>query len=178
MVELMVVVAILAILATLAAPSFLPLIERWRVRGTTELLQSTMYYARSEAIKHGGDIVIAQKTSNGSCTSTGNTDWKCGWVVFLDVNNNNTQDACNPALPKNECTLQEVDPSESLEITLPTSVGYLNLDRWGTIKNNDALTGVGFEVVAKGRMLTDTSSFKLCVPASGRIMRVKGTESC
>ena len=35
-VELMVVVAIVAILAALAGPSFAPLIERWRVRDAAE----------------------------------------------------------------------------------------------------------------------------------------------
>ncbi|MFO1182403.1 Tfp pilus assembly protein FimT/FimU, partial [Ottowia sp.] len=49
-IELMVTVAILAILATLAAPSFTGIMERWRVRQAAEGLQSTLYYARSEAI--------------------------------------------------------------------------------------------------------------------------------
>ena len=53
-IELLVVVAIVAILAALAVPSFTPLIERWRVRSTAENLASTVYFARSEAIKRGG----------------------------------------------------------------------------------------------------------------------------
>ena len=69
-IELMVVVAIIAILATLAAPSFTPLIERWRVRSATEGLTSTLYYARSEAIKRGGGIAI---------DATGG--WSLGWKV-------------------------------------------------------------------------------------------------
>ena len=50
MIELMTVVAIMAILLALAGPSFTPLIERWRVRDSAETLTSTLYYARSEAI--------------------------------------------------------------------------------------------------------------------------------
>ena len=46
-IELMVVVSIIAILTALAAPSFTPLIENWRVREASEQLQSTLYYARS-----------------------------------------------------------------------------------------------------------------------------------
>ena len=57
-IELMVVVSIVAILAALAAPSFTPLIERWRVRSAIEHLTSTLYFARSEAIKRGGGITI------------------------------------------------------------------------------------------------------------------------
>jgi len=42
-IELMVVVAIVAILAALAGPSFTPLIERWRVRSAAENLTSSLY---------------------------------------------------------------------------------------------------------------------------------------
>ena len=57
-IELMVVVAILAVLTTLAAPSFHLIIERWRVRQTVEGLQSTLQYARSEAVRRGGGVFI------------------------------------------------------------------------------------------------------------------------
>src|SRR2546427_6401346 len=36
---------------SLAAPSFTPLMERWRVRQVAEDLQATIYFARSEALK-------------------------------------------------------------------------------------------------------------------------------
>ena len=74
--EVMVVVAIIAVLAALAGPSFTPLIERWRVRQAVENLQSTLFYARSEAIKRGGNVSI-RKTANGDgCTNaSANTQW-------------------------------------------------------------------------------------------------------
>ena len=59
LIELMVTVSILAVIAMIAAPSFTHLIERWRVRSAAEALQSTIYYARSEAIKRGGGITIS-----------------------------------------------------------------------------------------------------------------------
>lgn len=52
-IELLVTIAILAVLAALAAPSFTPSLERWRVMQATEQLKSTLYFARSEAIKQG-----------------------------------------------------------------------------------------------------------------------------
>lgn len=69
-VELMVTVAILAILATIAAPNFSHLIERWRVRNVSEDFQSTLYFARSEAIKRGGGV---QMTPDGN--------WDDGWKI-------------------------------------------------------------------------------------------------
>ncbi|MBP6653225.1 MAG: prepilin-type N-terminal cleavage/methylation domain-containing protein, partial [Xylophilus sp.] len=54
--EVMVVVSILAVLAALAAPSFTPMIERWRVRQAVEATTSMLYYARSEGVKRGGNV--------------------------------------------------------------------------------------------------------------------------
>lgn len=70
-IELMVTVAILAVLTTLAAPSFTPLMERWRVRQAAEELQSTIYCACSETVKRGGSVTVV--------TNTG--DWFHGWTA-------------------------------------------------------------------------------------------------
>ena len=61
-VELLVTIAILAVLAALAAPSFAQILEKWRIRQINEALQSSLYLARSEAIKRGGNVVV-KKTS-------------------------------------------------------------------------------------------------------------------
>ena len=63
--EVMVVVSILGVLAALAAPSFTSLIDKWRISQATDSMKSTIYYARSEAIKRGGRIGI-QKNKNGN----------------------------------------------------------------------------------------------------------------
>lgn len=86
LIETLVVVAIVAVLAALAGPSFTPMIERWRVRDATESIQSSLYYTRSEAIKRGGNVVI--KATDG-------TNWNSGWSVFHDVNGNAAQDTCD-----------------------------------------------------------------------------------
>jgi len=78
-VELMTVIAIVAILAALAQPSFKYLIERWRVRDAVEAMTSTLYLARSEAIKRGGHVFVEQGTSLGGTCATG--DWSCGWTI-------------------------------------------------------------------------------------------------
>jgi type IV fimbrial biogenesis protein FimT len=99
----MVVVSIVALLAALAAPSFTPLIEAWRVRQATEQLQSSLYYARSEAIKRGGQIAIQKipNNTNGCTTATGTRDWDCGWIICHDTNGSGTCTAAsNPYLQR------------------------------------------------------------------------------
>ena len=48
--------------------TFTPLIERWRMRQITEELQSTLYLARAEAIKRGGNITIVRTLGDSGCS--------------------------------------------------------------------------------------------------------------
>lgn len=181
-IELMVVVAILAILVALAAPSFTPLIERWRVRQASDALSSTLYFSRSEAIKRGGNIVIAKKPNSISCTRAGtDTDWGCGWVVFFDVNSNGVQDACVAGNTPNECDLQTVDTPPKTDVTLAASTGSISVDRWGMLFHtggNSVPTSMSFELVPTGKTITDSSSGRLCTGNGGRIALKKGSETC
>ncbi|HEY9064180.1 MAG TPA: GspH/FimT family pseudopilin [Burkholderiaceae bacterium] len=55
-IELMAVVAIVAILATVAAPSFRQLIATQRVRGAASALAESLWVARAEALKRNTDV--------------------------------------------------------------------------------------------------------------------------
>lgn len=179
-IELMVVVAIIAILAALAGPSFTPLIERWRVRDAAETLTSSLYYARSEAIKRGGNIIIIKNPNSGSCTTAGgDTQWSCGWRIFFDANGNGSQDACVPADSSNECDLQVTAAPTNLVINLSGSVGTISVDRWGMMSTaGGAQTDMAFELMPKGKAMTDSSALKLCTGKGGRIMRIEGSKTC
>ena len=159
-IELMVTVAILAILATLAAPSFTGIMERWRVRQAAEGLQSTLYYARSEAIKRGGGVAISKIANNtNGCTTASNTDdWGCGWIVCEDTNGNGS---CNVGEP----VLQRFDAPTRLEITRSSSDADIGLNRWG------AITGawIGFTLVPQGKNLSDPAAKGVCVSSGGRV---------
>ena len=182
-IELMVVVAIMAILAALAGPSFAPLIERWRVRDAAETLTSSIYFARSEAIKRGGNIIIVKNPNSGICTTaTGDTQWGCGWRIFFDANGNGAQDACIPANTPNECDLQVTAAPTRLTLTLASSTGSISIDRWGMHSHTDAADStpddMTFKLMPQGKDTTDASAATLCAARSGRIVRRKGSEDC
>jgi len=73
LVELLVTISIAAILLSLAAPSFSDLILNQQVRVSAGDLQTSFFYARSEAIKRAADVSVVP--SGG--------DWKNGWTVQL-----------------------------------------------------------------------------------------------
>ena len=179
----MVVVAILAVLAALAGPSFTPLIERWRVRQAAENIQSTLYFARSEAIKRGGNIIIVKNPNSDTCTTATNpTDWGCGWHIFFDVNGNRMQDACVPANIPNECDLQVTAAPTRLTLTLADSTGSISIDRWGMQSHTDGADSTPDDLVLRlmpyGKTASDASAATLCAARSGRIVRKKGLDAC
>lgn len=160
--EVMVVVAIIAVLAALAGPSFTPIIERWRVRSAAEELTSTLYFARSEAIKRGGSVSIK---------ATSGTDWSSGWRVFLDANNDGTQDA-------GEDTLQTTAAPTQVAISLASTNGHISLDRWGQFDSNTS-KAFDFRLTPRGKGTTDAGATALCVELGGRIKRLhKGDATC
>jgi type IV fimbrial biogenesis protein FimT len=73
LVELLVTISIAAILLTLAVPSFGTLILNQQVRVSAGDLQTTLFYARSEAIKRAADVSVVPIGG----------DWKNGWSVQL-----------------------------------------------------------------------------------------------
>lgn len=73
LVELIITVTIVGILAALAVPSMRELFLTQHVRGAATDLQSSLYYARSEAIKRAADVQVAPVSN----------DWRQGWTVQL-----------------------------------------------------------------------------------------------
>jgi len=61
--ELMLVVAIAGVLASIAVPSFSKMIERNRLKEAAESLKSDLMFARTEAIKQSQDIIVNRDTS-------------------------------------------------------------------------------------------------------------------
>jgi len=72
-IELMVTLAVVAILATLAAPAFQNLIAAQRIKSVASALNESLWVARSEALKRN-DNVSFSFTNSGDGTVVG--DWK------------------------------------------------------------------------------------------------------
>jgi type IV fimbrial biogenesis protein FimT len=104
--ELMVVVAIVAVLATLGMPSFTRLIQANTVSSTANILLADLRYTRSEAIRRGGGVLMcrsdAPEASHPACSSASSgaagRGWADGWIVFQDWNGNGVQDGDEPVL--------------------------------------------------------------------------------
>lgn len=163
LIELMVTVSVLAVLAAVAAPSFTPLMERWRVRSAAEDLQASIYFARSEAIKRGGGITIAPIDD----------DWSNGWEVVIPAPTSTPDPDPDPDPTPDAEQLQTGNVPAGLSISEGSATPSLSLDRWGGIS-----PAANFLLAPAGKDKEDPSAVRLCVNSSGRILRVSGSSDC
>lgn len=80
LIELMVAIAVAAILAALALPSFQQTIRSNRVATTANEMLASLALARTEAIKGIGTAGVCPSSNGTSCATA--TDWSGGWVVW------------------------------------------------------------------------------------------------
>lgn len=160
-VELLTTLSILGLLAGLAAPSFGRMMDRWQVQQTVDGLQSTLYFARSEAIKRGGRVGI-QKTANlteGCTLAKTNQEWGCGWFVFEDLNSDGKWQ-------KTEAMLHRVAAPGRVAVIHQSGGTGIRVDRFGKMSG---LNAKGFTVSPAQEGLSSPATRGLCMASGGRI---------
>ena len=80
LIELMITLAVLAIILGIAVPSFSSMLRDTRASSLGGELQGALQFARSEAVKRRLDVVICRRNAGGSSCDAG-TDWSAGWLV-------------------------------------------------------------------------------------------------
>jgi type IV fimbrial biogenesis protein FimT len=104
-IELLVVLGIVAIMLTLAVPSFDAVLQGNRFSTFANTYLTHLHMARSEATKRNTRVALCKSADGASCTTAGR--WDQGWILFNDINNNAQTDSgetilrVNEALPTN-----------------------------------------------------------------------------
>jgi type IV fimbrial biogenesis protein FimT len=78
--ELMITVAVLVILATVALPSLRSTIQNNRMTAQANGFLTAFQMARSEAVKRRGPVSVCASSDGAACTGS----WEDGWIVFTD----------------------------------------------------------------------------------------------
>lgn len=85
LIELMVTVAVLAILVAIGLPSFQSSLRSNSVATGTNTLIASLSLARSEAIRSPGGAGLCASADGASCNGE---DWNDGWIVWNDADGN------------------------------------------------------------------------------------------
>jgi type IV fimbrial biogenesis protein FimT len=153
--EALVVLALLAVLLSLAAPSFQGLRQMHQMQSQAEQLQASLLLARSEALRRQQRVTLCVRVpaahAEPECATAGT--WAQGWLVFVDGNDSGRREASEPVLQLHEA--------------LP---GFLSLQGNATV---DRYISYG----PQGRSQSTTGAFKagtmtLCGAGQAHVWRV------
>ena len=110
--ELLVIMAIIAIFASFAIPSFRGLVANTSVSSAVNAFVSDTRYARGEAMRRGKSVTMCRSANAAAvpprCSGAGDPtvgSWMEGWVVFVDENGNGAFNAANDTVLRVQQTL-------------------------------------------------------------------------
>lgn len=131
-IELMITVALVAIIAGLGIPSFRDVIAKNRIISSINEFHQGVRLARAEAVKRSDDVVFCASSNQTSCTG----GWGSGWLIYQDADGDSV-----------------VDSNEIIRVGEPVYSGY-TLSYSGT--------GTSLTFTGRGLLSTSGGTFKLC----------------
>ncbi|MEO5377769.1 MAG: GspH/FimT family pseudopilin [Magnetococcus sp. DMHC-6] len=126
LIELMVVLAIVGILAAIAGPSLMEMVDSARFKSGMGKFVRDLNMTRGEAVKRGQRVVMT--------TSSGSNTWQEGWRVFEDLNGDDL-------LTVGETILIERETMNKINITSANSfTNFIRYHNSGTANSNGWFT--------------------------------------
>ena len=96
LVELMMALAIVAVLATVALPAFGNLLGRTRQQVAVGDLLASLNQARGAAVSRGQHVIACPSIDHLTCLHT--TQWHTGWLLFADLDHDGQRSDDEPVI--------------------------------------------------------------------------------
>ncbi len=164
-IELMIAVALLAIVAAIATPSFSFMMMNNRMASEINQFVGSLHYTRSEAIKRGENVRVCTSVNGTNCDAT--NDWTNGWIVIID--SSSTVLKVYPALRGGDTLIGDGNTGDAIRFNANGFATGFN----GTVKmcesDNDLSNARGVIVAATGRirLAQDSNSDGIVEDGSG-----------
>lgn len=170
LIELMVVIAIAAVLAGLAVPSFQGLIASSNLTSATNDLVATLARAKSDAIRRGNRVTVCMSSDGANCTTTGT--WTQGWIMF----NDRIHPSGNAAVESTD-DITAITAAQTNSIEIKSNQAYFSYSADGQAKSMDGGSGAGrIRVCSTSSALTnDTRAREVVINWVGRVNVEKPT---
>jgi type IV fimbrial biogenesis protein FimT len=136
LIELMITVAVVALLLALAMPSFDDYRRSQAMASRISALHQDLVFARSEAVKLGGDVFVSAKSN----------DFAKGWIVYENRNASTTYQAAQDRLLREQ---GEITPGYSMRSANGAGAAreLFGFDRRGALTEGG---GINLAACAKG----------------------------
>ncbi|MDB5744619.1 MAG: type pilus biosis protein [Polaromonas sp.] len=115
LIELMVVLALIAIIAALAAPDFQRTIARQQLNAAASDLLTSAMQARSEAIKNNRQVIVQPVSAD--------SDWSKGWRIYVDMDNSRTYTESDVLVTTVAATTSTIEQYETPTLN-PNLIGF------------------------------------------------------
>lgn len=166
LIDCLIAISLLAILTSVAIPSFASITRQFRLDAVTEEFMASVQFARVEARRLGRDMVIRPQTGC-EVVLISTADWSCGWEVFVDINGNKALDGGEPVLQS-----VAVPPNITFLKSSGGSLRYLQINRFGEA----ASKAHRFDVFQKLQTVADGQV--ICFSTGTRLRTVKRVKVC
>lgn len=167
LIELMVGVAIMAILLAVGVPSFQSAVASNRLTSSTNDVVSALALARTEAIRRGTRVTVCKSANATACTTGGG--WAQGWLIFIDT----TRSSTDATVDSGEAILA-VNAAASGNIVMVGSAGVPNFVSFASDGQAKLMSGASqagtLRVCSTAGALADTRRARdIAITASGRV---------
>lgn len=100
LVELLVTIALMAIVLSWGTPSFISLYQRNTLITEANRFVTDLMRARSEAIKRNRPTVMCRSEDGSSCLSSfrARAEWSIGWIIFENTNRDKIRNSAEPLI--------------------------------------------------------------------------------
>lgn len=166
LIELLVTLAIAALVVGLGAPSFLRLLARHAVAAQAEELQDAVRVGRTEAMRRSGPVVLCrtEATSAGHCAGSGG-DWQT-WILFADTDRSGTFDAGDSMLRSHL--------EASARMTVTSDAASIRFEATGIAHSDAGNTTIVLTPKEGDRV----QQRQVCVNTRGEVAVVAGDAAC
>lgn len=177
LIELIVVVVIIGILATLSAPAMRDIVQNNRLSTQVNDLISDFNFARSESIKRAANITICKRREGtSSCETSATAPWTTGRVIFQDTDVDGQVDSgeellrLRERLDGNGNTLTSMDTPGAVNaairvVFLSSGLTSIQLGGQGQFRFCDArgtARAITVRLLSSGRTYTDNTPPTTC----------------
>lgn len=129
LIELIIALALTAIVITLAVPGYQTLIATNHVQSKVDELVTAIHFARSEAIKRHTTITLCKSLDTKQCGGK----WQDGWIIFVDKTAQGYVGRTDDILR----VVQYTTKTDRLEWHGSRSNNYLQINPDGTTRGQD-----------------------------------------
>lgn len=121
LIEMIVVMAIMAIVAAFAAPSMKDFLVRNSMGAATSQFVSAINLSKTEALRRNQSVSLCASSDGASCDTE---NWGSGWVAFVDKDSNGAIDATDTIIKSGSAINSDLKITEN-GLTSPGLVVFL-----------------------------------------------------